>query len=293
MLTAARNRTLRLLATAGVVATAVTAGHAGAATSASTTCPFAGPTGTVSVIRFVLTRPASIDLRVTTPTSPGSQLSDVAGTRQSWHVATGLVILRASDVSIAASRFVQSDSSPRRATVTAAGVHQSDDVPAPGAPFAHIGGSVPASLARGVYYGVAFGNDGDAANPNPSWSAEMTIGAAIKCAPAHVPTRSFDYDGSDFTGGTQVSGYAVGYSSGAALAMRARLPVVVGLIDAGRQAVGDSSVSFTAPSGRHGTVTDTLSGFSGRSGNYGFKADYSGAFPMVLVSGVEFRPPSG
>lgn len=216
----------------------------------------------------------------------------MAGTRQSWHVATGLVIVRASDVSIAASRFVQSDSSPRRATVTAAGQHQSDDVPAPGAPFAHVGGSVPASLARGVYYAVAFGNDGDAANPNPSWSAEMTVGAAIECARSHVTTRSFDYDGSDFTGGTQVSGYAVGYSSGATLAMRAKLPLVVGLIDAGRQAVGDAKISYSAPGGRRGTVTDTLTGFSGRAGNYAFMADYSGAFPMVLVSGVEFHPPS-
>ena len=263
-----------------------------AATAAgSTTCRLGGPAGTASVLRLDLAhRTSGLALRVTTPTSLGSRPSDVAGGRSSWHLATGVAIVRARDAHIVASRLVQSGSSPRRVAVSAGGHDIRSDTVAPGAPFNHVGGSVPPELPAGHYYLVAYGADGGSAQPNPWWSAEVTLGARIGCQSIHAAPRVFDRDGSDFTGGTQVSAYGAGYAAGSALRMDLSKGLVVGMIDAESQLAGSVQVRYRSPTGQGGRVQNSLAGFAGHSGRYDFTADYAGAFPLVLVSGVVFRP---
>src|SRR2546426_694661 len=63
----------------------------------STTCLLGGQAGTASVLRLILPRgDTTIALRVTSPTSLGARPSDTFGGRSSWHLATGLAIVRAS-----------------------------------------------------------------------------------------------------------------------------------------------------------------------------------------------------
>lgn len=262
-----------------------------ATAAASSTCHFGGPAGTASVVRIHLPqRTTGIALRVTTATSLGSRPSDLAGGRSSWHLATGLTIVRAGSERLVASRFVQSGSSPRRVAVSAGGQDERADAVAPGAPFNHVGGTVPEALPAGDYYVVAYGADGDAAQPNPWWSAQLAVGADVACEPVRAVTHVFDRDGTDFTGGTQVAAYGAGYASGATLALPLRGGLVVGMIDAERQFVGSAQVRYRTATGQGGRVEDELAGFSGRAGRYTFTADYSGVFPLVLVSGVVFRP---
>lgn len=257
----------------------------------STTCHLGGPAGTASVARIHLPRSTSgIALRVTTPTTLGARSSDVVGDRSSWHLATGLTVVRVGSERIAASRFVQSGSSPRRVAVSAGGHDVRADTVAPGAPFNHVGGFVPPVLPAGDYDIVAWGADGDAAQPNPWWSAQLTVGARVDCEPERAATYVFDRDGTDFSGGTQVAAYGAGYADGTRLRLRLPHGRVVGMIDAERQLAGSVQVGYRSAAGQGGRVTDDLAGFSGTGGRYTFTADYSGAFPVALVSGVVFRP---
>ena len=263
-----------------------------AATAASsTTCHFGGPAGTSSVFHIHLARRTSgLALRVTTPTSLGSRASDLAGDRSSWHLATGLAVVGERGRRIVASRFVQSGSSTRRVAVSAAGEDVRADVAAPGAPFNHVGGDVPPELPAGDYYVVAYGTDGDTAQPNPWWSAELTVGARIGCEAVATTQRVFDRDGSDFTGGSQAAAYGAGYAAGSTLKMSLRPGLVVGMIDAERQFAGSVQVRYRSATGQGGRVKNSLAGFAGTAGRYTFTADYDGVFPLVLVSGVVFRP---
>jgi hypothetical protein len=282
-------RTTRTLLLLAVLITCIGAQAVSSATG-STTCLLGGPAGTASVLRLVLPRSAStIALRVTSPTSLGARSSDIFGGRSSWHLVTGLSIVRASNDQLVASRFVQSGSSPRRLALSAAGLDERVDLLAPGAPFNHVGGDAPDVLPGGVYYAVAFGSDGDRALPNPWWSAELTVGAPVDCTPLAVGAEIFDHDATDFRGGQQVSAYGAGHAANARLDMRVPRKVVVGMVDAERQLVGSVRVLYRLPRGVSRSVADRLTGFAGGPGRYSFTATYDGLFPLVLVAGVMFQ----
>lgn len=277
--------------TAAVLVLTGAAWTTSATADAGTTCHLGGPAGTASVLRLVLPhRTTGVAVRVTTPTTVGSRPSDVAGERSSWHMATGIAVVDERTKQVVAARFIQSGSSPRRIAVSGAGQDVRQDVAAPGAPFNHVGGEVPAVLPGGVYDVVAFGSDGDPAVPNPWWSGQLSVGARVACDAVPATTRLFDHDGSDFTGGTQVSGYGVGYAAGTRLALTTPKDMnVVGMIDAERQFAGSVRVSYRPPHGQGGAVTDDLESFSGGGGRYTFTADADGVFPVTLVSGVAYR----
>lgn len=266
-------------------------GLQGASTAAvSTTCHFGGPTGTASVVRLVLPRASDIALRVMTPTSFGERSSDVVGGRSSWHLATGLAVVRASDRKLFGWRFVQSGSSPRRLVVSAAGHDVRAALVAPGAPFNNVGGHVPDVLPGGVYYAVAFGTDGEPTLPNPWWSAQLAVDARVDCIPLGADTQIFDHDATDFRGGEQVSAYGVGHAANAQLDVLAGHRVVVGMIVAERQLVGSVRVVYRLPRRVAGSISEGVRGFAGGAGRYSFTAAYDGAFPLVLVAGVMFLP---
>jgi hypothetical protein len=194
-------------------------------------------------------------------------------------------------MALVASRFVQSGSSPRRAAISVAGHDQRADVVAPGAPFNHTGGDAPPALPGGAYYAIAFGTDGGRALPNPWWSGELTVEAAVDCTPLSIDTEIFDHDATDFRGGEQVAAFGIGHGSGARLGMRAGDDLVVGMMDAQSQLVGSVRVRYRLPGGGGGSVRDRLEGFAGGPGRYSFTTTYDGVFPLVLVAGVAFSPP--
>src|SRR5205807_877237 len=118
---------------------------------------------------------------------------------------------------------------------------------------------------------------------------EAAFGVPVRCLPASVPAEVFDEDQTAFTGGTQVSALGPGVGQATTLTMPMHHHWVVGVIDAESQAAGDVTVQLAAPQRR--TVHNGLGAFAGRRGRYRFRADWTGAVPLVLVAGVTFDTP--
>lgn len=280
------------LAAAGLLAAVSVAVAPSARAVGSPTCPLGGPAGTVSVVDVVLPRGApSLALRVTSPTAVEPTGPSALGSRSSWHLATQIALLRASDGALVASRFLQSGSSGRRAAASAGGRSTQADLTAPGAPFNHTGGGAPATLPRGHYLLVAYGSDGDRSLPNPWWSAEAAFGVSVRCIVANVPATLFDHDQTDFVGGTQATAFAASAGQGATLRVATTRRRVVGFVDAQAQFVGSAAARYTVPGRRPVTVSGRGVPFAGPPGRYSFSADWQGAFALVEVCGVQFDPP--
>ena len=253
-------------------------------------CRLAGPAGTASVVPLDLPHGApSLALRITTPVAITAAPTSAVGTRASWHSATLVAVVRASDGALVASRALQAGSWGRRVDASGAGSGAREDVPGPTAPFAHAGGQVPDHLAPGHYYLVAAGSDGSPALPNPGWSAEADLGTRAGCVVAPTRTTVVDHDQSDFSGGTQLTSYGAGVGQGTSLTLAQRQRFFVGAIDAQAQLVGDVRVGAALPTTRLAVANSTQTFAAGR-GSYRFRADWSGAFPLVLVAGVGFTP---
>jgi hypothetical protein len=274
----------RVLTAALLVAGATTGAHA----DPVGTCTLAGPAGSASVVRIDLPRGApSLAMRITTSSTLSPTDPSLVGGRKSWHLATEVALLRLRDGALVAHRELQTGSSPRRLAVSAGGQDLRADVLGPGLPFKHWGGFVPDFLGAGSYLLVAMGTDGDAAVPNPGWSAEATFGAPVACLPATVRSSVFDLDQSAFRGGTQVSAVGPGAGRGTAATLPVAQSWVVGMVDAETQGPGDVTVRVGSL-----TVRDALRPFSGRRGRYHLHADWTGAIPLVLVAGVTFDTPT-
>jgi hypothetical protein len=257
------------------------------------TCTLAGPAGSASVVRIDLPRGApSLAMRITTSSALSPTDPSLVGGHKSWHLATEVALLRLPDGALVAHRELQTGSSPRRLAVSGGGQDARADLVGPGLPFKHWGGFVPDFLRAGSYLLVAMGTDGDAAVPNPGWSAEAAFGAPVACLPAPVRTSVFDLDQSSFRGGTQVSALGPGAGAGTAANLTVAHSWVVGMVDAESQAAGDVTVRLTNPARSVSTVHDALRPFAGRRGRYLLRADWTGAVPLVLVAGVAFDAPS-
>jgi len=269
-------------------ATLLPSAHAAVAT----TCTLSGPAGSASVVRIDLPQgAASLAMRITTSTALSPTDPALTAGRNSWHLATQIALVRLRDQGVVAHRELQLGSSPRRLAISAAGRDVRADAPGPGLPFKHTGGYVPDAVAPGSYLLVAMGADGSAALPNPAWSAQVVFGAAVSCLPAAVPTTVFDLDQSAFSGGTQVSAAGPGLGQGTSAVLNPKGTWVVGMVDAQSQGAGDVTVNVSAPGRATVTVHNALHPFTGRRGPYRLRADWMGAMPLVLVTGVAFGAP--
>jgi len=249
-------------------------------------CQLAGPAGTASVLRLDLPRGSrSLALRVTTDAGAANQS---AGRTGSWHLATQIAVLRASDGRLVAHRAVQLGSSPRAVVVSSGEADVRAAVPAVPAPFRHTAASVPPYLPAGRYLLVAYGTDGSPAVPNPGWSAEASFSVPVTCAALQTRTSVLDRDQSSFTGGTQIGTYGAGTGTAVSTTWSSRERFVVGLVDAGVQAVGTARLVASPPRSKRVLAEDALQPFAGSAGTYRFTADWTGAFPLVLVCAVAF-----
>ena len=251
-------------------------------------CALAGPAGTASVLRVDLPHGSpSLALRVTTPT----RLVDVSprsvGSSGGWHLATQLALLRADTGALVASRAVQVGSGPRAVVLAAGGQAARRDLPAVPAQFRHVGAVAPAYLSPGRYLLVAYGTDGSPALPNPGWSAEVSFGVPVTCAPLRVGVTLLDRDQTAFVGGDQVTSYGAGTGAGTT-SWHSRSRYLVGFVDAATQVAGDAHAVGALARGTRVEVRNEVRAFASGPGRYRFTADWTGLFPVVLVCAVSF-----
>lgn len=249
-------------------------------------CQLAGPAGTSSIVQVDLPHGSpSLALRVTTAAPDSAQTMGRSG---SWHLATQVAVLRASNGRLVAHRAVQFGSTPRSAVATTSGKDMRVDAPATPAPFRHVGASVPAYLPAGRYLLVAYGSDGSPVLPNPGWAAEAAFGVPVRCVPLHTTATLLDRDQTSFSGGTQLTAPGIGIGTGTRMTWQPRQHFVVGLADTGTQAAGDAHLTGVLPDRRKVEVRNALQPFSGGPGTYQFSAEWTGAFPLVLVCALAF-----
>lgn len=284
-------RTVR--SAASVLAGVLAAGTLGSPASASTTCRVGGPAPSASVARLELPHGSALHalrLSVTRPSLP-------VGGRAAWHVAAGVGIVDAASGQLVTARVINVGSSSRRVVATLDGervVYQ--DVPAPDAPFEHQGGTPVPSLPAGTYYLVGFGADGDRAQPSAGWTAELNLEESITCSRVGGGDV-FDVDHTEFSGGTQVSGYGAGTTRDVSYELTTDRSLVFGLIDAATQltpTTEDSGMGAEVDydfGGRRGIVRETIVPFAAMDRPLSFRARATGGFPLVLVSGVAFDIP--
>jgi hypothetical protein len=253
--------------------------------ASDTACSFGGPAGSWHVARLELPRGSdSLDLSIT-----AAPPVTAVGGRADTHLAQGIGILDAHSGALVAARVSYWGTTTRTAVVRADGTTLVDQgLTTPPAPFQHSSGWVVPYLRPGTYYAVAFGTDGDARLPNYPWGAELRVRGKASCVPVGIG-QVFDFDSTDFGGGSQVTGYGAGVLSGERLTFRTPRRFVFGLLDAHTQLAGTARLAYRGPAGA-GVVKDDIVAFTSRAGALAFQADARGAFPIVEVAGVAFTP---
>lgn len=255
---------------------------------ADTECVFGGPTPGAQVMRLDLPSGSSfltLELSTTRTTRP------VAG-EEDWHLAVGLVVINADSLEAAAPvieayRVTSIGMWPRRVVVQADGMPGIDSpAPVPEIPYAHERSRLRDGLPAGSYLVVGFGTDGGGAGPNEYWMAGIQVSGTHACVPIGNG-ESFDYDHTEFSGGTQAYAPGLGYGEGIRLAFDSPGDFSVGLMDAQTQAKSASSVrlKYSMPSGV-GESSQELQPFVSVGGRFEFEARYVGWSPLVLIAGA-------
>lgn len=248
------------------------------------TCSFGGPTPGHRVARVDLAERTdflSIELL-------GGRTPRVAA-EESWHLVQGLYVLNAETLALEAFRIETIGVGPRRITVAADGAAiAAQPVPKPDGPFVHAAARPRAGLPAGSYYLIGFGSDGSPAFPNDWWGADVRIGGDHQC----IATGSgdvFDYDHTQFSGGTQVYAQPAGIADEIALTFETARQVVVGVMDASVQLAGDAQLDYDMPSAA-GIVNDEIQPFVSTGGTFRFEGRFTGLYPTLLVAGAAIDP---
>jgi len=212
-----------------------------------------------------------------------------AGDRSSWHLAEGVAVINASTGALVTWRVASYGSSPRRAVVESSGMQVArQEFTGPDAPFVHqVTAPVP-SLAPGSYYLVGFGTDGDRRLPNPWWGAEVHLAENVPCTPVGSG-ETFDYDQTDFSGGTQVAAWGAGIAQDEHLSFHLARHLVFGLMDVATQVAGSAKLDYEIP-GAKASATQ-ITAFASTDGDYSFTANFAGIFPVTVIAGIALDIP--
>jgi hypothetical protein len=275
-------RTLARSSTAlALVATALCARQA----SADTICSFGGPAPSFRSIRMDLPRGSEfLNIRFT-----AKRPSRPIGDRKNWHLVQGVAIVEAGTKDLVVSRIASAGSSTRRVVVTSDGadIVRQDMPEGPDAPFVHGAYTPLPGLPSGSYFLIGFGSDGSATFPNEWWGAEVTVSGTHLCTPIGVG-EIFDYDQSEFSGGTMVNAWGPGYADRIGLSEHSDRSLIFGVMDASTQATaaGNMQLDYSLPDGQTGTVSNNILPFVSTGGDLVFQASYAGAFPLIDIAGV-------
>lgn len=245
-----------------------------------TTCVFGGPTPGFSAARIEL--PQGTDFVSIEP--HGGRPGRVAGP-ESWHLAQGMLIVNAETLAIASFRIESIGSAPRAVVLDVDGQRIArQEHPGPDGPFYHQAAHPRPGLAAGTYYLIGFGSDGGRAFPNDWWGADVRLGGTHRCTPVGTG-EVFDFDQTEFEGGTHAYAGAAGYADDISLSWETQRGLVVGLMDAAVQGPGEAELDYDMPF-ESGTIDDEIEPFVSLGGSFDFEARYSGAYPMMLIAGV-------
>lgn len=252
----------------------------GARAAAITTCVFGGPTPGYSAARLEL--PEGTDF--VSIEKHGGRPGRFAGP-ESWHLAQGMLIIDAATLDIVSFRVESVGSAPRAVVVDVDGTRVArQEHPGPDGPFYHQAAHPRPGLAPGTYFLVGFGSDGGRAFPNDWWGADVRVGGSHRCTPVGTG-EVFDFDQTHFDGGTHAYAGPVGHAEGITLSWETPRQLVVGLMDAAVQAVGEAELDYSMPSAS-GTIEDEIEPFVSLGGRLDFEARYAGPYPLMLIAGV-------
>lgn len=256
---------------------------------ANTECVVGGPTPGYQALRLDLPSGSSF----LTLELSGARTSRPVYQESNWHLAQGIIVVNADSVAagtpeIEAYRVASMGMSPRRVVARTDGSSVVDEaVPAAEVPYVHEAARLRDGLPAGSYLIFAFGLDGGAAMPNEWWTASVQVEGSYQCS-WFGEGETFDYDHTDFSGGTQVYLPGAGHASDISLEFTTPRDVAFGLMDAqtqGRVAGSDAELSFAMPSAS-GAFSQQLMPFLSLGGEFSFRARYSGWSPLVLVAGA-------
>lgn len=248
--------------------------------SADTACTLAGPTPGFKAIKLDLPQGSSyVGLEL-----GGARTTTVGNDGSSWHFSRGVFLLDA-DLNLLTYRIQNSGSAPRRTVVEVGGQRQVVDAGSTEAPFVHSAQKLIPDLAPGTYYAVAFGSDGSNRVPNEFWSADVRVQGAQSCSQVAVGSV-FDLNHTDFSGEAQVYSSGIGVADEIEGSLTSSKRLVLGIMDASVQFEGDAELDYTLSNGATGSLDDEIVPFVTGPGTSTFTASYSGAFPIISISGI-------
>ena len=249
---------------------------------ASTTCTFGGAAPGFRVARLALPSGSSfVNLEL-----PAKRPTHVVDQGSSWHLAQGILIVRADTLAIAAYRISSSGTAPSHVVVRADGTTAADSaVPGPDGAFSHDRTGPTPGLSAGTYYAIGFGTGGGSSPPD-RWTASISVSVPVDCSAVAIG-ETFDFNQTDFSGGTQAYAPGVGYADSISLAYSPSRTLFAGLIDANVQAAGNASLDYTTPSAS-GHIVRQVVPFVSVGGASTFTGAYEGPEPVLAIAGAAF-----
>lgn len=213
---------------------------------------------------------------------------------EGWHLAEGIAVIDATNHEIVAHQVLYTGSAAPVVVADVDGQRVRQGVAAPEGPWIHSARKARSDLPPGSYYVVAFGTGGPSGGAfGQWWGASIYVRGAHTCNTA-TAGETFDYDHTDFEGGTQVHVPGLGVAEDAQLEFETERPLVFGLMDAAYQgqASGSVALDYDLPDSS-GTLGREIAPFVSSAGPHAFRAGYTGAYPLVGVAGVGLELPDG
>lgn len=256
----------------------------------TTRCAFGGPVAGYRAM--VLELPQGTDflqLELTGQRSFPRALNSEDG----WHLAEGIAVIDADTHEIMAHQVLYIGTAAPVVTAEVDGQQVArQPIQAGEGPWIHGSRNARPDLPPGNYYVVAFGTGGPTGGAfAQDWGGSIYLQGTHACH-ATAPGETFDFDHTQFSGGTQVYAAGVGIAEDVALTFDTDRPLVFGLMEAGVQGGGTGRVSldYDMPSGA-ASLGRGIVPFVSSAGTHEFRASYQGVHPIVAVTGVALDLP--
>lgn len=207
-----------------------------------------------------------------------------------WHIFGGIWILNARSLNHWSHGFLDVDSALGppylRATLEGQGVFERG-VPSTDALFGGQGAYfVSPDIYPGTYYVIAFGNGAGTYEGSLNYS-----GSTLACESVEAPGTLYDFDASDFTGGTQVLTPGHGYVRGAELKFTNERQRMIGGLFAYEPAPFPPAVLSVQTENGSGSAENVITNI-GTARTWDLTVDYTGKSNTILLQalGIDLPP---